>query len=287
MASQGHIKIDRRILNWEWYTDSNMVHVFLHLLLNANYSDNKYKGVLVKRGQLITGRSKLATSLGLSQMQIRTCLDKLSSTNEIIISTTNRFSIITICKYDSYQSNNIKDNQQNNQQITNKIQPIGGFLAKNATNEPTNQSTNENYDETVDDIEFDEYKIKSSTNRITNNSSNKQPTDNQQITTSKKNKEYKEEKEYNKEGLIFPFKSLEFKNTWNDWIDYKKSQFNFKYKALKTEQISLDNLFKESLQNEKTAIEMINQSISNGWQGIFKLKAFEMPIVKKAIQPYF
>ena len=121
MASQGHIKIDRRILNWEWYSDSNMVHVFLHLLLNANYSESRFQGVLVKRGELIIGRLKLAAALGLSEMQIRTCLNKLKSTNEISIKTTNRFSIVTICKYDSYQSNSNKDNQQNNQQDNQQI----------------------------------------------------------------------------------------------------------------------------------------------------------------------
>jgi len=121
MASQGHIKIDRRILNWEWYRDSNMVHVFLHLLLNANYADSRFQGTLVKRGQLIIGRLKLATALGLSEMQIRTCLNKLKSTNEITIKVTNRFSIVTICKYDSYQSKQPLDNQQIDQQSIQQI----------------------------------------------------------------------------------------------------------------------------------------------------------------------
>lgn len=116
MTNQGHIKIDRRILNWEWYRDSNMVHVFLHLLLNANYADGRFQGVLVKRGQLIIGRLKLAMALGLTERQIRTCLNKLKMTNEISIQTTNKFSIVTICKYDSYQSSQVKSDQQNDPQ---------------------------------------------------------------------------------------------------------------------------------------------------------------------------
>jgi hypothetical protein len=122
MASQGHIKIDRRILNWEWYRDSNMVHVFLHLLLNANYADGRFQGVLVKRGQLIVGRLKLAMALGLTERQIRTCLNKLKMTNEISIQTTNKFSIVTICKYDSYQSSQLKSDQQNDPQ-SDKLTP--------------------------------------------------------------------------------------------------------------------------------------------------------------------
>jgi len=117
MASQGHIKIDRRILSWEWYKDSNMVHVFLHLLLNANYTDSRFEGSLIKRGQLVIGRLKLATALGLTERQIRTCLEKLKKTNEIAIKTTNRFSVVTIIKYDDYQSSSKKNDQQNDQEL--------------------------------------------------------------------------------------------------------------------------------------------------------------------------
>ena len=143
MASQGHIKIDRRILNWEWYTDSNMVHVFLHLLLTANYTDSRFQGFLVKRGQVIIGRLKLAAALGLTERQIRTCLNKLKMTNEISIKTTNKFSVVTIVKYDDYQASSKKIDQQNDQQNDQ-------------------QSTNDS------------------------------PTNDQQATTSKKNKEGKE-----------------------------------------------------------------------------------------------
>lgn len=151
----GHIKIDRKILNWEWYGESNMVHVFLHLLIKANYADSRFKGILVKRGQVIVGRTKLAATLGLSEMQIRNCLNKLKSTNEITIKSTNKYSIVTICKYDDYQSDKRKDNQQETHQINQQV-------------------------------------------------SNKQPTDNQQTTTSKE--EYKNNKEDNTASQI-EFKS--------------------------------------------------------------------------------
>lgn len=115
------IKLHKKMTEWEWYNDSKMVHLFVHLLISANYEDKQWKGVLVKRGQLITGRMKLASTLGFSEMQIRNCLNKLKSTNEITIKSTNEYSIITICKYDSYQDKKELDNQQNNQQDNNRI----------------------------------------------------------------------------------------------------------------------------------------------------------------------
>lgn len=98
------IKIYRGLLDWEWFKDSNMVHLYIYLLVKANYADNRFQGVEVKRGQLITGRKSLSFATGISENSIRTCLDKLVSTNEITIQTTNKFSLVTIVKYDDYQS---------------------------------------------------------------------------------------------------------------------------------------------------------------------------------------
>lgn len=118
------IKIDRKIIKWQWFSDPVMLQVFIYLLVKANIEDRKWEGIIIKRGQLISGRLKLALALNLSEMKIRTCLSRLKSTNEITIQTTNRYSIITICKYDDYQQNkkknNQRNNQQTNQQTTNK-----------------------------------------------------------------------------------------------------------------------------------------------------------------------
>lgn len=100
----GHIKIDRKILNWEWYNDYRMVHLFLHLLLKANWTEGNWRGQLIKRGQFMTSISKLSANTGLSTSQIRTCLNKLTLTGEIANETTNANTLITICKYDTYQS---------------------------------------------------------------------------------------------------------------------------------------------------------------------------------------
>lgn len=99
----GWIKIHRSILDWEWYKDINTKIVFIHLLLKANHKEKKYQGFLIKRGQLLTGRSQLSNELGLTERQIRTSLTKLKTTNEVTIETNTKGSVITIVNYDSYQ----------------------------------------------------------------------------------------------------------------------------------------------------------------------------------------
>lgn len=60
--------------------------------------------------------------------------------------------------------------------------------------------------------------------------------------------------------------------TWQRWIDFKKSQFNFNYKSLVSEQTAINELIKLSGDNDNKANLIIDQSISNGWKGLFELK---------------
>ena len=113
---EGWIKLHRKILKWEWFQDDNTFRVFLHLLLTANYKDTKWKGIEIKRGQVLAGRNSLSVNTGISAQSIRTCLNRLKSTSEITIKSTNKYSIITINKYEDYQINENDINQQNNQQ---------------------------------------------------------------------------------------------------------------------------------------------------------------------------
>jgi hypothetical protein len=133
----GFITLDRKILDWEWYDDINVSRLFIHLLLIANHKPGLWKGKPVGRGQVITGVDKLNEGTGLSIQQTRTCLEKLKSTGEITIKATNKFSLVTICKYDVYQSISNKNNNQTNNESTNNQQSNN-----NQTNVPITTNNN-------------------------------------------------------------------------------------------------------------------------------------------------
>ena len=99
----GWIKLHRQLVEWEWYKDEKVKSVFIHLLIKANHQDNRWQGIVVKKGQVITGRKVLAEELGLSERSIRTSLNKLKSTNEIAIKPTNKFTVVTLVNWDLYQ----------------------------------------------------------------------------------------------------------------------------------------------------------------------------------------
>ena len=63
MTKNGFIVIHRKITDWEWYTDANTFKVFMHLLLTANFSDQKFKGMTIKRGQRVASYESLAKEM--------------------------------------------------------------------------------------------------------------------------------------------------------------------------------------------------------------------------------
>ena len=115
----GFIKLYKKIENWQWYKDSTTLHLFIDLLLDANYEDSKVGFEIIKRGQCLTSLKRMHERTGLTIKQIRTALDKLEKSGEIGKQTTNRNSIITINKYNDYQ--------EKGKQRTNKGQTKGNI----------------------------------------------------------------------------------------------------------------------------------------------------------------
>lgn len=102
----GHIKLHRTLLNWEWYDDLPVRVTFIHFLLKANWKEGNIRGVVVKRGQLITGTEKTPKEIGISKQQFRTAINKLKSTGEITTKSTNKYTLVDIVNYDRFQKKN-------------------------------------------------------------------------------------------------------------------------------------------------------------------------------------
>lgn len=115
---QGWIKLHRRLIDWEWYKDANVFRVFIHLVLKANHEDRQWQGIVIKRGERVTSIDNLSEEVGLTPMQIRTAITKLKRTGEITSRATNKYSVVTVAKYNEYQV----DNKQDNKRITSKQQ---------------------------------------------------------------------------------------------------------------------------------------------------------------------
>lgn len=116
------IKVYRKFMEWEWYTDVNTTKLFIHCLLRANWKPGKWQGINYDPGEFITSLPSLSKETGLSIQQIRTSLDKLISTGELTSKTTDSSTgrklsknrIITVNNWDKYQGSNSQTNSQIN-----------------------------------------------------------------------------------------------------------------------------------------------------------------------------
>ena len=110
----GYIKIHRAIEDWEWADDCIMFYFWVRILIKANREDKQWRGIMVKRGSLVTTVSSLSRELKLSVKHVRTCIDRLIKGKEITVNTANNNTHITICKYDDYQGHVTNEQQTNN-----------------------------------------------------------------------------------------------------------------------------------------------------------------------------
>lgn len=117
-----YIKMFRKLVNWEWYTDVNTFKLFLHCLLMANWKDGRWKGIECKRGQFITSIGTLAKETGLTVKEVRTALNHLKWTNEVASSSTSKYTVITVLSYDKYQGEGQSEGQTRGKVGANKGQ---------------------------------------------------------------------------------------------------------------------------------------------------------------------
>lgn len=110
----------RSLTDWEWYTDSHMVHLYIHLLIKASPKTAKIRGIEVDRGELITSLQRLSAETGLSIRCLRTCLDRLENDKLIDKQTTNKWQRVKVCNYDSYEIAEPRSDKQTTSKTTSK-----------------------------------------------------------------------------------------------------------------------------------------------------------------------
>jgi DNA-binding transcriptional regulator YhcF (GntR family) len=136
----GFIKIHRKILDWEWYSNANVKIVFLHLLLTATYNERSHNGIKLFPGQVIVSTRSLAQATGLSRQNVRTALSNLESSDDIKIVSNGGFSTVTINNWELYQVS-----EQLTHQSTHE-------LTHQLTHELTTYKENKEYKESKEDV---------------------------------------------------------------------------------------------------------------------------------------
>lgn len=103
----GWIKIHRKLFEHWVAEEPEMLACWVHLIAAANHSDKKtmFNGSLieVKRGQMVFGLNAFSERTRISIKKLRRYLDMFEAEGMLGRQKTNKFSLITIAKYDDYQ----------------------------------------------------------------------------------------------------------------------------------------------------------------------------------------
>ncbi|WP_407324046.1 DUF1376 domain-containing protein [Tenacibaculum maritimum] len=79
-------------------------------------------------------------------------------------------------------------------------------------------------------------------------------------------------KEEDKIEIQLPFQNKIFEAQWNLFKVFRKKQHKFTFVSVESENRKLTELKNLSNNNQEVAIKIIQQSIDNGWKGLFELK---------------
>ena len=121
---RGYVKLWRKSLDSGMIQNHKLWVFWTWCLIKASHKKTKQmvgmQMVDLEPGQFVFGRKAAAGETGLSERNIRTCLQLLKNTQNLTIKPTNKFSIISIVNWSSYQQTDEQNDQQNDQQVTSK-----------------------------------------------------------------------------------------------------------------------------------------------------------------------
>ena len=145
-AAPDWIKLYRKICDWGWYHEPNMVHLYVYFMLKAKLVINNDSRS--EAWQLNSTLRLLTKATGISEKSIRTCLARLQRTGEIsyLPGVAHKQSVITLCNYDSYQAAKISTNTVLTQERHNNIESVSEHNNSQISAQKERYITRCNYD---------------------------------------------------------------------------------------------------------------------------------------------
>ena len=145
-AAPDWIKLYRKICDWGWYHEPNMVHLYVYFMLKAKLVINNDSRS--EAWQLNSTLRLLTKATGISEKSIRTCLARLQRTGEIsyLPGVAHKQSVITLCNYDSYQAAKISTNTVLTQERHNNIESVSEHNNSEISAQKERDITRCNYD---------------------------------------------------------------------------------------------------------------------------------------------
>lgn len=218
MEDDTWIKLYRKLLKSPIFENEKALKVWIWCLLKATHKDrNQLVGlqiVRLKNGQFVFGRKKASEELKMKESTIYKYISLLKKLQMIDVKSNNKFSVVSIEKWENYQTSQIESNNK-------------------GTTKEQQSNTNKN---------------------VKNVKNNKKE-------INKEKEIYEEIEKFTKDEKLLK-SILEF-------IEYRKEQ-NKELTILGLQKML--NKFKKWKYTEEECVETLNNSIINGWIGVFELQ---------------
>ena len=146
MSAGDWIKIHRSLMTSDVWPDPWLFQLWVWCLMRANYCDQKWLGKVVCRGQFVTGQASAAVELNVSPATWYRGMKKLESFGYITLEANSRFTIVTVCKYNTYQD--AKHDDRIADELPANSERIAGELQVNTIEEGNKSRTKERERET-------------------------------------------------------------------------------------------------------------------------------------------
>jgi hypothetical protein len=121
---RGYVKVWRKLEDSGILQDQGACQFFLWAMFKAMRKPRKQivgnQVVCLCAGQFISGRNVAATELGISPSKFARTLDKMKMLGFVDTKPNNKFTVITIVNWDTYQNEQASPGQQTGQQIDSK-----------------------------------------------------------------------------------------------------------------------------------------------------------------------
>lgn len=96
----GFVKLSSDLERWAWINDPKTVYIYVRLLLGAAWQETDIGNVHLRRGEIAISQRDFATQCLVTRQELRTALNRLTSTQKITQRVERKVSIITLCEYD-------------------------------------------------------------------------------------------------------------------------------------------------------------------------------------------
>jgi hypothetical protein len=105
----GFVKIYRDAMSHEVFEDPWLWKLFTWCILKANFKPGRFRGEIIPRGAFAAGRSRASAELHVHPSRFYRGLERLRKLGCIELKSNRDWTLVTVCNYTSYQSEDYED----------------------------------------------------------------------------------------------------------------------------------------------------------------------------------